>query len=117
MSSIIPESKNDGILYSSDWAENSSHEEKTAHYKNTGKWYAPSMFLTNYGYAGWKIEVQAYRYVKDEMETDGFRKESAGYNINAKTMKQAKFLFWQQWNKDHKDEHLDIWKSMSSWGL
>ena len=100
----------DGIIESEPFE---MREEKLKTY--TG-WYAPSMFGTNYGKYGYKIEVSAYYYFRGKMRND-LGKGNRGYNCDGRTMREAKTLFWKQWNEDHPNKELWIGKFMSSWGL
>ena len=85
-------------------------------------WYAPSLFITNYGPWGFKFEVDATHY-----DSHGKRDRNDGLNIDGPTVAQAgsksaayqatKAKFWAAWKEAHPGEYLLIGKCMTSWGL
>lgn len=78
--------------------------------QKSGKWFAPSMFITTYGRFGVKIEVSAFRHIKGNIET-------WGCNIDGSSYWDAKKKFWELWNKEHKGEYLSIFKAVGAYGL
>jgi len=96
-------------------------EARLAKVRASGKWYAVSMFCTNYGPWGFKIEVDAMRLLPNgSYETCGYNID--GPNLSAtvdrrKAYTIAKDRFWAQWKKDHPGEFLEILTFKKAWGL
>lgn len=98
-----------------------SPEEQLKVAQESGKWFTPTLFITNYGKWGFKFEAECYKHNPDgTIETDYL-------NVDSPTVSQAgsksmayrlgKKMFWNRWNKEHSNATLQILKSMSSWGL
>src|SRR3989442_13354541 len=49
------------------------------------KWYAPSLFITNYGSWGFKFEADCYKH-----DENGKVIEHDGFNVNSPTREQSK---------------------------
>lgn len=101
---------------------NLSPDDQLKFAKQSGKWFAPSLFITNYGPWGFKFEAECYRYKDDQLV------ESDSLNINGFTVSEAekrnttarlsaKQAFWKAWNQAHPNQTLIILKSMNSWGM
>jgi len=112
-------------------SEQSEFEKNLAKVKDSGKWYAVSMFLTNYGPWGFKIEVDAVRDLPNGQH------ETSSYNIDGPTLDQVvkanlasttdqakgvayrktKEMFWAAWKRDHPNDFLTILTFKKAWGL
>ena len=79
--------------------------------RESHQWFAPSMFITNYGRWGTKIEVSAYKHNPDGSI------ETLGFNIDGSSYYDAKRKFWVEWNLTTNRQKLSILKAVGAYGL
>jgi hypothetical protein len=98
-----------------------SPEEQLKQAQESGEWFAPTLFITNYGRWGFKFEAECYRHNKDgSIDHDCLNVDSptvADAGSKGAAYREGKRLFWKVWNESHNRAKLNILKSMSSWGL
>lgn len=106
-----------GITYNT---QTLSPEEQLKQAQESHQWFAPSLFITNYGGWGFKFEAECYKHNKDGtidhdgLNIDGLTVGQAG--SKNKAYESCKKAFWREWNRRHNGARLHILKSVSSWG-
>jgi hypothetical protein len=86
--------------------------------QKSGRWFAPSLFITYYGGWGFKFEAECYRHRPDgTIEHDYLNVDGPSGLSKSEMYKQTKDRFWKTWNREHPGQLLTILKSVSAYGL